>query len=71
MTRRAFTAVALAALVPFACHPSQPVKDAEIIGVDVACIVAAAEGATPAELEACHLARAAVSAQPASSGSAP
>ena len=71
MTRRALPAVTLAALLPFACHPSQDVKAAEMLGVDVACIVAAAEGATPAELEACRLARAAVSAQPASSGSAP
>jgi len=69
VTRRAFPAVALAALVPFACHPSQPVKDAEIIGADLACAVVAVEG-TPAELAACRVARAAVSAQPTSSGSA-
>ena len=68
--------VTLAALIPFAaCHPTQEVKQAEQAGLDVACLVAAAEGASPAELEACKIAKAAVSAQPtasaAPSGSAP
>jgi len=52
------------------CHPSPGVKQAEQAGVDLACVVAAAEGATPAELEACKIARAVVSAQATASGSA-
>lgn len=69
VTYRPLAAVSLAALLPFACRPSAPVRDAEGMTADLACVVAVAEGATPAEYEACRAAAALVKAQPTASAS--
>jgi hypothetical protein len=65
--RAATLGALVGALLGLACRPTQPVKDAEVVGLEVACVAAALEGATPAELDACAIARAAVSAQPVAS----